>query len=120
MTERTLKASLTRSEVHFVIGEIMEELNRPHVTDEKRGTLKELEKKLMPLYREHDLMSRATKLYEDDRITLFEHPDHGDEVPLMAYFKGIEHFDENVDEYDADPYTVEIIMEDHRQWIKTL
>lgn len=118
MTERTLKVSLTSKEIEIILASMR---GSQRAIGKEGATVKEaLLRKLMPVNDTLHLMSNATKLYEDDRIALFEHPIDGDEAPMMAYFKGIEHFDENVDEYDADPHTVEIIMEDHRQWIKTL
>lgn len=119
MTERTLKVSMTANMAAAICAYVEDQLNQ-EPDAETINHLQNMDDQATEVLRGLNLMEKATKLYEDDRIALFEHPDKGDEVPLMAYFKGTEHFDENTGEYDADPHTVEIIMEDHRQYLKTL
>lgn len=114
MTERTLKVSLTSDEIEIMLASMRD--SRRAISKEAAMAKEALLRKLMPVNDMLHLMKDATKLYEDDRIALFEHPVHGDEVPLMCYWKDREFFDENTGFYDVAD--VEEIVESYRSAFK--
>lgn len=119
MTERTLKVSLTAEMAEAIAAYAEDQLNQASNGKAVRD-LTLMKMQANEWLDQFHLMNKGTKLYENDQIVLFEHPVKGNEMPLMAYFKGSEHFEEDIAEFDADAYTAEIILEDQRQWIEGL
>ena len=119
MTERTLKTSLTAEMVENILFDI-KDMSANILTDEEREKLNAFEAKIEPMVEAFGLMNKATVLYDDERVTLFEHPTKGDEAPVMAYFKKAEIFAEDTGEFDADAHTADIILEDQREWTEDL
>lgn len=113
MTERTIQVSMTLHMAELLQAQIEDQLNQEPSKETKEA-----------LYRAHEttatarhglsLMNKATKLYEDDRIALFEHPTYGDEAPVMAYVKETEEFIEDTKEWDGDESAANWILEAHR------
>jgi hypothetical protein len=116
MAERTIKVSMTADMAAAIAAYAEDQLNQEHDAQTHKSYESMLVDISVDVMRPLGLMERATKLYEDDRIALFEHPVQGDEVPMMAYFKEREHFDENCGFYDVTD--VEEIVEDYRSAFK--
>lgn len=110
MTERTLKVSLTAEMAENILFDI-KDMSANILTDEEREKLNAFEAKIEPMVEAFGLMNKATVLYDDERVTLFEHPDHGDEAPLMAYHKEDEEFEEDTEMWEVSD--VEEIVESY-------
>ena len=115
MTERTLKVSMTLDMAWGIYSYVEDQLRQePDAKTEQ--SLKEMRQKAIVWTTQFNLMNKATKLYEDDRIALFEHPIKGDEAPMMCYWKDREFFDEDTGFYDVAD--VEEIVESYRSAFK--
>ncbi len=113
MTERTIQVSMTLHMVELLQAQIEDQLNQ-EPSGETKQALQLVDEKITPAVRALNFMNKATKLYEDDDIALFEHPIHGDEAPVMAYIKEDEEFIEDTGEWGADEFEARAVLENHR------
>lgn len=115
MTERTIQVSMTAAMAEAVCAYVDDQRSNGIAKSESETQeLERIDGMALGVMQSLNLMSRATKLYEDDDIVLFEHPAHGDEAPVMAYIKRDEVFIKDTTEWDSDEATAREILEAHR------